>query len=93
MRKCNCSGHCGPQSDGLSRREFLELTAAGTAALLAGPAAGATFELPKDEFEGWKRELLLMKGICFFGLAAIGGAKERLRDRERGGALAAAAER
>jgi len=59
MRQCNCSGQCGPQPEGLSRREFLELTAAGAAgALLAGPALGATFELPAEEFEKWKRDLL-----------------------------------
>jgi non-lysosomal glucosylceramidase len=58
MRKCNCSGHCGPTTDGLSRREFLELAAAGTAgALLVGNAPGASFDLPADEFEKWKREL------------------------------------
>jgi uncharacterized protein (DUF608 family) len=58
MRQCNCSGHCGPQTDGLSRREFLELAAAGTAgALVAGSVHGATFELPPDEFARWKRDL------------------------------------
>ncbi len=56
MRKCNCSGNCGPQSNGLNRREFIGLVGAGTAALLAGPAWGA-FELPPDELARWRREL------------------------------------
>ncbi len=57
-RKCNCSGTCGPQNDGLSRRDFIELIGAGTAgALLANPALGATFELPPDQWEQWKRDL------------------------------------
>jgi uncharacterized protein (DUF608 family) len=55
MRKCNCSGNCGPHN--LNRREFLGLVGAGTAAtLLAGPAWGA-FELPADELRRWQREL------------------------------------
>jgi len=59
MRKCNCSGHCGTPSNYFTRREFLELAAAGTASVfLAGPAQGASFELPADEYEKWKRDLL-----------------------------------
>ncbi|HVM51290.1 MAG TPA: GH116 family glycosyl-hydrolase [Candidatus Acidoferrum sp.] len=55
MRKCNCSGNCGPQS--LSRREFIGLVGAGTAAtLLATPAWGA-FELPADEMQQWRKSL------------------------------------
>jgi uncharacterized protein (DUF608 family) len=58
MRKCNCSGNCGPQTDGLTRREFIELAAAGTAgALLTNPALGAAFELPPEELQKWTREL------------------------------------
>jgi uncharacterized protein (DUF608 family) len=57
MRKCNCSGTCGPQTPNLTRREFIELLGAGTAAtLLAGPAWGA-FELPADELKRWLDEL------------------------------------
>ena len=55
MRKCNCSGSCGPTN--LSRREFIGLVGAGTAAtLLATPAWGA-FELPADELQRWRQEL------------------------------------
>ena len=55
MRKCNCSGNCGPQA--LNRREFLSLVGVGTAAtLLASPAWGA-FELPADEMQRWRRDL------------------------------------
>jgi len=56
MRKCNCSGHCGPQYYDLSRRDFLGLVGAGAASLLATPAWGA-FALPSDEWERWRREL------------------------------------
>ena len=55
MRKCNCSGNCGPKP--LNRREFLGLVGAGTAAtLLATPAWGA-FDLPADELQRWRRDL------------------------------------
>jgi len=56
MRKCNCSGTCGPQGSELSRRDFIGLMGAGTTALLTAPAWGA-FELPADELERWRREL------------------------------------
>jgi hypothetical protein len=54
MRKCNCSGNCGPQGGDLSRREFIGLMGAGTAALLAAPAWGA-FELPPDALAQGRR--------------------------------------
>ena len=58
MRKCNCSGFCGPQSSGLSRREFLELTAAGVAGTyLVGRASAADFNLPDNEYTKWKTSL------------------------------------
>src|ERR1017187_7351625 len=57
MRKCNCSGNCGPQP--LNRREFLGLVGAGAAArLLASPAWGA-FELPPYELQRWRRDLFV----------------------------------
>ena len=56
MRKCKCSGNCGPQNYDLTRRDFLGLMGAGTAGLLATPAWGA-FELPADEWERWRRDL------------------------------------
>ena len=65
MRNCSCSGNCEPQSYGLTRRKFLELTAIGAAgALLTRSAPGAAteqaldkFQLPPEELERWKREL------------------------------------
>src|SRR5215831_5892281 len=56
MRKCNCSGPCGPRSSDLTRREFMELVGAGTAGLLTVSAWGA-FELPADELNRWLHDL------------------------------------
>jgi uncharacterized protein (DUF608 family) len=55
MRKCNCSGHCGPQP--LNRREFIGLVGAGAAATLLGSPAWGAFELPADELQRWRRDL------------------------------------
>ena len=58
MRKCNCSGKCGPQPLQLTRREFMEVIGASAgAALMATPVWGA-FELAPDEFERWRHDLL-----------------------------------
>jgi uncharacterized protein (DUF608 family) len=56
MRKCSCSGNCGPHN--LNRREFLGLVGAGAAATLLGSAAWGAFELPADELQRWRRELM-----------------------------------
>lgn len=56
MRKCNCSGHCGPQP--LNRREFIGLVGAGAAATLLPVPAWGAFELPADEMQRWRHELL-----------------------------------
>src|SRR5208337_3219618 len=59
MRKCNCSGHCAPQSSNLSRRDFLEWVGAGSAAaLLGGSSAWGAFSLPPGEWEKRKGSLL-----------------------------------
>ena len=55
MRKCNCSGNCGPHN--LNRREFIGLVGAGAAATLFGSPAWGAFELPADELGRWRREL------------------------------------
>ena len=55
MRKCNCSGHCGPQP--LNRREFIGLVGVGAAATLLGNPAWGAFELPADELQRWRRDL------------------------------------
>ena len=55
MRKCNCSGHCGPQP--LNRREFIGLVGAGAAATLMGNTAWGAFELPADDWQRWRQEL------------------------------------
>lgn len=56
MRKCHCAGNCAPATYDLSRREFLGLLGAGSAALMATPA-WAAFDLPADQLEQWKRSL------------------------------------
>ena len=55
MRKCNCSGNCGPHN--LNRREFIGLVGAGAAATLFGSPAWGAFELAADELQRWRRDL------------------------------------
>ena len=58
MRKCKCSGHCAPQENALTRREFIGLMGAGVGGtLLAGSTAWGAFELPRDEFQQWEKEV------------------------------------
>ena len=57
MRTCNCSGHCGPQDGGVSRRAFLGWVGAGAATALLPGTAGAEFELPSEDLARWKRDL------------------------------------
>ena len=60
-RTCNCAGPCGPQESGVTRREFLTIVGAGTAAaLLAGPAWSRFVEkaASSEELTEWKRALL-----------------------------------
>jgi uncharacterized protein (DUF608 family) len=56
-RKCHCAGNCVPVSTDLNRRDFLGLSAAGTAAVLASPALFAT-RLSAAELDDWKKTLL-----------------------------------
>src|SRR5262249_43487751 len=60
-RQCNCAGRCGPQIDtGVTRREFLTIMGAGTAAALVGGPAWARFvekAANSIELAEWKREL------------------------------------
>ncbi len=57
MRKCKCSGLCGPQGNDFTRREFLGIVGTGSAAVLFGTPAWGAFELPKDEFDRWLHSL------------------------------------
>src|SRR6516164_3790356 len=57
MRKCNCSGNCASSGSPLSRRDFLGLVGAGSAAAFVGSCAWASFSLPPDELESWERAL------------------------------------
>ncbi|HEY3320835.1 MAG TPA: GH116 family glycosyl-hydrolase [Planctomycetota bacterium] len=59
-RKCECSGGCGPQDEGVTRRAFLEIFGAGAAGVALGHAALAG-EGPApaslEDLERWKRAL------------------------------------
>ena len=58
-RDCSCAGPCGPPAVELTRREFITLAGAGTAALMGGPAWARWVEKKGSgkELEGWKAEL------------------------------------
>ncbi len=56
-RKCQCAGHCSSSKNSLSRREFLGMLGAGSAAVLLPFPAFADFDLPADQLEQWKRSL------------------------------------
>src|SRR5579859_4790573 len=58
VRKCNCSGPCGPSGNALSRREFLTLVGVGSVAAMVGNPALAQFELPPEKFDRWRQDLL-----------------------------------
>jgi len=60
-RECNCAGGCSPQTDGVTRREFITLVGTGTAgALLGGPtwAEQVARQTPPLELARWKERLL-----------------------------------
>lgn len=59
-RNCKCSGVCGPQSDGVTRRGFITLVGAGAAgALLAQPgvAWGEAAPVPDARLAEWLRDV------------------------------------
>jgi non-lysosomal glucosylceramidase len=57
MRKCKCSGHCGPWTGDLTRREFLVLMGAATGAMLVPGSSRAVFELPESDWKRWQQTL------------------------------------
>jgi non-lysosomal glucosylceramidase len=60
-RNCNCSaGACGPQADGVTRREFIQLVGIGAAGVMVASAADAAKLLSPtqlDELAKWKQAL------------------------------------
>lgn len=59
-RKCHCAGGCGPQADGVTRREFITLVGVGAAgALLAQPGLAQENAPPvaADALAQWKQGL------------------------------------
>jgi uncharacterized protein (DUF608 family) len=58
VRKCNCSGHCGPPSNYFTRREFLGIVGTGTAAALLAGADWVKGELTDEEVRRLRQDLL-----------------------------------
>ena len=59
-RECHCAGGCGPQAEGVSRREFITLAGVGTAGALLGGQAWAEWvaqQAPPEHLARWKAEL------------------------------------
>jgi non-lysosomal glucosylceramidase len=59
MRKCNCSGHCGPPSTFLTRRDFLGIMGAGAAGTLLAGAAWGKVELTAEEVQRLRQDSLV----------------------------------
>ena len=57
MQKTKCSGRNGPQTNDLTRREFLAMTGAAAAAMLVPGSASAVFELPESDWKRWQQTL------------------------------------
>ncbi len=60
-RNCKCAGKCTPESQSVSRRDFIALMGAGT--LVGAPAWGDWVEqqMPAGELAAWKADLLTQK--------------------------------
>ncbi|MGI4789465.1 MAG: GH116 family glycosyl hydrolase [Janthinobacterium lividum] len=59
-RKCKCSGPCGPQAEGVTRREFITLVGVGTAGVLLtqpGSAWGETSPVTDAQIKQWLRDV------------------------------------
>jgi non-lysosomal glucosylceramidase len=59
VRRCNCAGGCGPPAPSVpvSRRQFLETVGIGAAAAFFAHPSRASFALPDEELQRWRRNL------------------------------------